>query len=122
ACRFCLDNHLLSEPPVGRTGHFYVLMSNDPALTEAAMVIPHRHSLSPFDMEPAEWADLPNALNLARRQLERFAPHGFNIGWNVGALAGQHVFHTHLHVIARRPGTAMDGKGIRHAFKSLPGG
>lgn len=105
---------------MGRTECFYVLMSSDPALPEAALVIPDRHSLSPFEMTQAEWADLPNAMALARQELGRFAPEGFNIGWNVGALAGQQVFHTHMHVIARRPGTAMDGRGIRHAFKSSP--
>jgi diadenosine tetraphosphate (Ap4A) HIT family hydrolase len=117
-CRFCLDNRRLADEPVHHTQHFYVLLSNDPALPAATMVIPHRHSQSPFEMTRDEWADLPNALVAARAALEPFAPEGFNIGWNVGALAGQTVFHTHMHVIARRSGTDMDGKGIRHAFKS----
>ena len=117
-CRFCRHNQRLTDEPVHQTQHFYVLLSNDPTLPAATMVIPHRHSQSPFEMTPEEWADLPSALAAARAALEPFSPEGFNIGWNVGALAGQTVFHTHMHVIARRPGTAMDGKGIRHAFKN----
>ena len=120
SCRFCRDNHLLTDDPVHHTQHFYVLLSNDAALPAATLVIPHRHSQSPFEMTQEEWADLPNALAAARTALERFAPEGYNIGWNVGALAGQTVFHTHMHVIARRSGSTMDGRGIRHAFKNMP--
>lgn len=116
-CRFCLGNRLLSDAPVHETAQFYVLKSNDPTLPAAAMVIPRRHSTSPFEMSAEEWADLPMALAAARAVLDSAGPEGFNIGWNVGALAGQTVFHTHMHVIARFPGGAMDGKGIRHAFK-----
>lgn len=119
-CRFCLGNSLLSDAPVFETDHFYVLMSHDPALPYASMVIPRRHSTSPFDMTADEWADLPRALAAAREALAPLAPDGFTIGWNVGTVAGQTVQHTHLHVIARFRGEPMEGKGIRHPLKSAP--
>ncbi|MCY3737300.1 MAG: HIT family protein [Gemmatimonadaceae bacterium] len=31
----------------------------------------------------------------------RLNPQGYNLGWNCGAVAGQTVFHAHLHVIPR---------------------
>lgn len=120
-CRFCRDNGLLSDRAIVETDRFYVLMSMDPELPQAAMIVPHRHSTDPFSMSEAEWADLPSALNATRSLLEqRFAPEGFTLGWNVGTVAGQTVLHTHLHVIARFSDEPMTGKGIRHAFKNRP--
>lgn len=118
SCPFCLDNKLLSDSPIHETAHFYTLRSIDPALPHAALVVPRRHSETPFEMNAAEWADLPNALAGARAALAPLAPDGFNLGWNVGATAGQKVFHTHLHLIARFAHDPMAGRGIRHAFKS----
>lgn len=122
ACPFCIANGLLSDAPASETEHFYTLLSIDPSLPHAALVIPRRHSSTPFEMNAAEWTDLPNALAAARTLLEPLEPQGFNIGWNVGATAGQKVFHTHMHVIARLAGDPMAGKGIRHAFKTRNAG
>lgn len=119
-CRFCLGNGLLSDAPIFETTNFYGLMSNDPLLPQASMVIPRRHSTTPFDMTAGEWADLPIALSHARDALAPLSPDGFTIGWNVGAVAGQTVHHTHLHVIARFRGEPTEGKGIRHPLKSPP--
>lgn len=121
-CRFCMDNGLLADAPVFETGQFYVLMSHDPALQHAAMVIPRRHSTSPFEMTAAEWTDLPAALDGARQALAPREPDGFTLGWNVGEVAGQTVSHTHLHVIARFRGEPMEGKGIRHPLKTTATG
>ena len=118
SCRFCRDNHLLTDDPVHHTQHFYVLLSNDAALPAATLVIPHRHSQSPFEMTQEEWADLPNALAAARTALERFAPEGYNIGWNCGTTGGQEVFHAHMHVIPRFRQEPLAGKGIRTLLKS----
>jgi superfamily II DNA or RNA helicase len=38
-------------------------------------------------------------------------PEGFNIGFNQGAVAGQTVFHFHLHVIPRYAGDVVDPRG-----------
>jgi len=121
ACRFCRGNGLLDDSPVHETGHFYTLMSRDPELPRAAMVIPKRHSPTPFEMTAEEWADLPAALAATRDLLGRHAPAGFTLGWNVGAVAGQTVNHTHLHVIARFGDEPLAGKGLRHAFKIAAG-
>ncbi len=48
---------------------------------------------------------------------ERHHPDGYNIGVNVGAAAGQTVFHLHLHVIPRFVGDVKDPRGgVRHVI------
>lgn len=118
SCRFCLGNNLLSDKPIGMTDHFYFLASADPALPQAAMVIPKRHSGTPFEMNAAEWSDFPVALAAIQAHFGEDDPDGYTLGWNVGAAAGQTVGHTHLHVIPRFAHEPLAGKGIRHAFKS----
>lgn len=50
----------------------------------------------------------------------RFHPDGYNVGVNVGAAAGQTVFHLHVHVIPRYNGDVQDPRGgIRKIKKSL---
>ena len=42
---------------------------------------------------------------------ERFHPDGFNIGVNINAVAGQSVFHVHIHLIPRYKGDVKNPKG-----------
>lgn len=116
-CRFCRENGLLIDAPLLETEHFYLLASRDPDLPLASMIVPHRHSESPFEMSPDEWSDFNAALAATRDHYGDQKPDGFTLGWNVGSVGGQHVFHTHLHVIPRFAGEPLDGKGIRNAFK-----
>ncbi|MDD5419704.1 MAG: HIT family protein, partial [Methanomicrobiaceae archaeon] len=50
-----------------------------------------------------------------RRFLDaRFNPDGYNIGVNVGEVAGQSIMHMHIHMIPRYRGdTASPGGGVR---------
>jgi len=36
---------------------------------------------------------------------------GFNFGINFGAVAGQTIFHAHIHLIPRREGDVIDPRG-----------
>jgi diadenosine tetraphosphate (Ap4A) HIT family hydrolase len=42
---------------------------------------------------------------------QRHRPDGYNIGINIGAAAGQTVFHLHIHVIPRFVGDVKDPRG-----------
>ncbi|MBB3456529.1 diadenosine tetraphosphate (Ap4A) HIT family hydrolase [Rhizobium sp. BK313] len=116
-CRFCLENALLIDQPLGGNRSFYMLGSIDPTLAHAAMIIPRRHAESPFDIRSEEWMDLEEMLATAKAYLAPADPDGFTVGWNVGAAGGQHVFHAHLHVIARFTGEPNAGKGIRAVIR-----
>ena len=50
----------------------------------------------------------------------KYSPDGYNIGVNVGASAGQTVFHLHMHIIPRYKGDVPDPRGgIRKIKKSV---
>jgi superfamily II DNA or RNA helicase/diadenosine tetraphosphate (Ap4A) HIT family hydrolase/SOS-response transcriptional repressor LexA len=55
-----------------------------------------------------------------KRQLDAaHAPHGYNVGFNAGAAAGQTVPHLHVHVIPRFLGDMDDPRGgVRHVIPS----
>jgi superfamily II DNA or RNA helicase/diadenosine tetraphosphate (Ap4A) HIT family hydrolase len=77
-----------------------------------ALVVPRRHVASWFDATREERAALTDAVQHARAAIERrHRPDGYNIGVNVGAAAGQTVFHLHVHVIPRYLGDVTDPRG-----------
>jgi diadenosine tetraphosphate (Ap4A) HIT family hydrolase len=54
---------------------------------------------------------------LTKNEIQRLDPtvEGFNIGANVGEVAGQTVFHCHIHLIPRRKGDVSNPRGgVRH--------
>ena len=77
-----------------------------------ALVIPRRHVADWFSATDTERAALVAATDDVRREIERLHhPDGYNIGVNVGAAAGQTVFHLHLHVIPRYHGDVPSPRG-----------
>jgi diadenosine tetraphosphate (Ap4A) HIT family hydrolase len=107
----------LVDRPLARSTHFYVLGSIDAARPAQAIVAPDRHVVTPFELTPDEWSDMGAALGLVREHLAPFLPDGFTMGWNVGAVAGQDIFHAHLHVIARFAGEPSEGRGLHAALR-----
>jgi len=43
--------------------------------------------------------------------LPRFNPDGFNVGINVNEVAGQTIFHVHIHLIPRYKGDVENPRG-----------
>lgn len=70
------------------------------------LVIPKRHVIDYFGLKQAE-IDAINRLLIDQKDcLQKLDStiQGFNIGMNCGEVAGQSVFHCHLHLIPRRRG------------------
>jgi len=93
------------------------------------LIIPKRHFESLFEATEAERAALFDLLEEVRRRLlnplqppfdkvgNAHVPDGFNIGINDGAVAGQTVFHLHIHLIPRYAGDCDDPRGgVRKLF------
>jgi len=101
-------------------GEYVVLIeARDEKLIGSCFIIPKAHRESPFDLSNEEWLDTKNVLAVAKRLIdEKHKPDGYNLGWNIGSIGGQYVFHSHLHVIPRFADEPFAGKGIRNWFIS----
>lgn len=114
SCAFCdpprerliLDNDLA-----------YALRDAYPVTPLHSLVIPYRHAADYFALTKDE---LLACDALLHRLAESFREtdsgvEGYNIGVNVGAVAGQTVFHCHFHLIPRRRGDVENPRGgVRH--------
>jgi diadenosine tetraphosphate (Ap4A) HIT family hydrolase len=63
-------------------------------------------------MTTDEYMDAFSLVRGVKDQLQKeFEPQGFNIGVNCGEVAGQTVFHAHVHVIPRYAGDVPNPRG-----------
>ena len=82
------------------------------------VIIPKSHVATPFDLSEQEWLDTKKMIDTVKKYLdERYHPDGYNLGWNVGRVAGQEVSYAHLHIIPRYNDEPFAGKGIRYWIK-----
>ncbi len=81
----------------------FVILNKYPYNNGHLMVVPHRHVGRLAGLEPDELLELTQLAQRAERALaEAYAPHGFNMGLNLGKPAGAGVLdHLHLHVVPR---------------------
>ena len=73
-----------------------------PCTTGHTLVIPRRHYVSLGEMPLEEVGALFQAAALVAEKVQQaVGAHGFNLGVNNGKVAGQEVFHVHIHIIPR---------------------
>jgi len=105
ACLFCLKQRQAdpAEHILYRGEHCFILLNRYPYNNGHLMVVPYAHvpSLEYLDDEVSL-----ELMRLARAALQilraEYAPQGFNIGVNEGAVAGAGVAeHVHLHIVPR---------------------
>lgn len=91
----------------------YAIRDAFPVTPLHTLVVPKRHVQSYFELTPAELEACHWVLESEKRVIEREDPsvEGFNIGVNDGVVAGQTVFHCHIHLIPRRRGDVADPRG-----------
>ena len=114
-CPFCsLDPQLV----LGGNDLAFFFEDKFPVTPGHVLLVPRRHVPSYFEATEEEKAALWNLLDVAREHLDStYAPHGYNIGVNVGETAGQTVMHLHIHLIPRYSGDMPDPRGgVRHVI------
>jgi ATP adenylyltransferase len=104
-CVFCraLDGDDVERLVVHRGERAFVLLNKFPYSSGHLMVAPARHCGDFAALEPEEAAEI-HALAAAGigALKEVYGPEGFNLGWNLGRVAGAGVVdHVHLHVVPR---------------------
>jgi diadenosine tetraphosphate (Ap4A) HIT family hydrolase len=85
------------------------------------LILPRRHVASYFDLAGAEHGAIQTLIEAVRIDILARDPgiQGFNIGINVGEIAGQTIFHCHVHLIPRRVGDVANPRGGVRAI--IPG-
>ncbi len=108
-CPFCTPD---PTRIVARDQLTVVLRDAYPVTEGHSLVVPARHLASLFDLSPAEFHAVWQAVAMTRRALsDDPTVAGVNIGLNDGVAAGQTVPHAHVHVIPRRTGDVADPRG-----------
>lgn len=91
---------------VRRGERAFVLLNKFPYASGHLMVAPFRHVAEFGDLEDEEALEVHRLAGQGLGALaEVFSPQGYNLGWNLGRIAGAGVTdHVHLHVVPRWAG------------------
>jgi len=113
-CPFC-------EIPKNRiiltNDYAYAIRDGFPVTELHTLIIPKRHVPDYFGLNQNEREACNQLLHELRAQIQEAdsSVDGFNIGMNVGSVAGQTVSHCHIHLIPRRRGDVENPRGgVRH--------
>jgi diadenosine tetraphosphate (Ap4A) HIT family hydrolase len=116
-CPFCADK-LKQDEIILKNEHCLFLQRTEPVLVGSGLIIPKIHRETVFDLTADELSATFELLHQAKLLIDKqHSPAGYNLGWNSGHIAGQEVFHAHLHVIPRFKDEPLAGKGIRYWLK-----
>ena len=111
-CIFCAAaaarNEDPAHQPIDRTEHCLTILNAFPYAPGHVMVAPVRHVGALEDLDSGE---LLETMQLAQRAIhairKAMTPDGFNVGLNLGKVAGAGIAdHLHLHVVPRWSGDA----------------
>lgn len=102
-CIFCkLANGEIPTNSIYEDDDFNVILDAAPATKGHALILPKEHADNLYEL-PDETAAkvLVIAKKLASHMTEKLGCDGFNVVQNNGTIAGQTVFHFHMHLIPR---------------------
>lgn len=102
-CIFCkIANGEIPSKTIYEDDDFRVILDLGPATKGHALILPKEHCKNLYDI-PDETAGkvLVLAKKMIHKMTEKLGCEGFNIVQNNGDLAGQTVYHFHLHLIPR---------------------
>ncbi len=108
SCIFCEALRMSDEEAlvVFRGEHTIIMLNKFPYNTAHVMIAPKRHVPRPDLLTDEEALDMHKALSITLRAIDReYTPQGYNIGLNLGRVAGAGIeSHMHIHVVPRWSG------------------
>lgn len=109
-CPFCelhSDREIILENDMA-----YATFDIYPVNKGHVLIIPKRHCGDYFELTDEEQSSCWKMVNKVKELLsERFNPDGFNVGINIGKVAGQTINHVHIHLIPRYKGDIDEPEG-----------
>ena len=118
-CIFCkLANGVIPTNSIYEDEDFNVILDLAPATKGHALILPKQHADNLYEL-PEETAAKAMVLakKLATHMTQKLECDGFNIVQNNGTVAGQTVFHFHMHLIPRYEN---DGQKIAWKPQEVP--
>lgn len=99
-CPFCFPN---SETElIAESATAYAILDKYPVSNGHTLIIPKRHCVDYFSLTFREQSACIFMLNFVKPLIQtRFGSSSFNIGLNIGEVAGQTIPHVHIHLIPR---------------------
>ncbi|SDN02884.1 Diadenosine tetraphosphate (Ap4A) hydrolase [Paenibacillus sp. yr247] len=117
-CEYC-NISFENQKIILENKHCFYLQLINPEIEGSGIIIPKEHRETVFDLTEEEWLSTYELMKEAKKEIDKIhKPDGYNVGWNCGSVGGQHIFHSHLHVIPRYVDETYAGKGIRNWIKS----
>lgn len=119
-CPFCNPQKDKDQNIIFENETCYLLQHNkqQDVLEGCAVIVPKKHHANVFELTKEEWNDTYTLLQNAKEFLDKeFSPDGYTLGWNVGEVSNQLIFHSHFHVIPRYNDEPLAGKGVRYWLK-----
>jgi len=108
-CIFCVkprENRDEENLILKRGRYAFIVMNLYPYNTGHVMVSPYRHVPSLVELTDEEGMEVMKLVALSIKALQHaMNPHGFNVGANIGRIAGAGIAeHVHIHVVPRWAG------------------
>jgi len=94
----------------------FLMHNADPVTELHSLIIPKRHVSDFFELYQPERNAMNELLEMQRRNIMEYDKRvkGFNVGNDIGALAGQTIMHSHTHLIPRRSGDNVKSRSGTH--------
>ena len=91
----------------------YASYDNYPVTNKHCLIIPKRHIKNYFDLTSSELIACDEIIKKIKKEIFKkdLSVEGFNIGTNIGKVAGQSIMHCHIHMIPRREGDVDNPQG-----------
>ncbi|WMI81446.1 HIT family protein [Anaerotignum sp. MB30-C6] len=115
-CIFCkIINGDIPSATIYENEEFKVILDRFPANEGHVLILPKEHSANIFEINPEQAGRLfVLATKIAREMKTILGLEHLNVMQNNGTVAGQTVFHFHLHLIPR-----YENDGITIAYKPM---
>jgi diadenosine tetraphosphate (Ap4A) HIT family hydrolase len=117
-CPFC---DIAAERILAANDHMIAVHDAYPVSPGHSLLVARRHVCGFFELDKEELRAMLELLWQVRSLIDiSHTPGGYNIGINVGWVAGQTIPHAHVHIIPRYLGDVLDPTGgVRNVIPGL---